>query len=133
MRIAATSSKFAIAAALSLTFGTMEPAAAQNVINSPSITMPNTAGATSATRTRISIVTPMRRMPIVDIPGMSRAIVSDAPGTSVAKNQPDSWKDSYIPDVNGSDTPGSKYDPNGPRLAENQPDIPGMSDNPWLR
>ncbi len=29
-----------------------------------------------------------RRVPIVDIPGMSRAIASNAPGTSVAKNQP---------------------------------------------
>ena len=79
MRITSTS-KFAIAAALSLAIGAV-PENAQGgsriITAQPPINM---AGATSATRTRIPTVTPVQRMPIVDIPGMSRAIVSNKPG-----------------------------------------------------
>ena len=109
MRITSTS-KFAIAAALSLAIGAV-PENAQGgsriITAQPPI---NTAGATSATRTRIPTVTPMQRMPIVDTPGTSRAIVSNKPGNSLGDLNDPKVVDQVVEVVK---TPGGETDKPG--------------------
>ena len=102
MRITTTSS-FAIAAALSLTFGAVQTAAAQKTFSPRSITMPNPAGAISVTRMRIPIVTAVPRMPTIsrvlstpigEISRNTATSVANTPSTSVVN--PDSMMPTAI-------------------------------------
>jgi hypothetical protein len=149
MRITSTS-KFAIAAALSLAIGAV-PENAQGgsriITAQPPI---NTAGATSATRTRIPTVTPMQRMPIVDTPGTSRAIVSNKPGNSLGDLNDPKVVDQVVEVVKTpggetakTDKPGNSLgDLNDPKVVDQvvevvktpggETDKPGQDDGPPL-
>ena len=117
MHIAATSSKFAIAAALGLAFGAIQPAAAQHrmMMSTPTITpiiSPNIATAI--------------RMATIEISRNAAASLTDRPGVSVAENQP-----ADLSDVDVSHAPSFKYDPYSPRVADNKPDVPVVTHLPW--
>ncbi len=114
MHIAATSSKFAIAAALGLAFGAIQPAAAQHrMMMSP------------PTRTPM-IVPNTIRMATIEISRNAAASLTDRPGVSVAENQP-----ADLSDVDVSHAPSFKYDPYSPRVADNKPDVPVVTHLPW--
>ena len=131
MRITTTSS-FAIAAALSLAFGAVQPAAAQKA---------RIAAAPIAPRA-VSVINPDSMMPTISrtlstsIGEISRNAAVSVPnmrGTSVAMPPPlapTGSKVVYIPDGDGSETGNSLPGPNDPMVIDLIEDIPGMSNNP---
>ena len=132
MRITTTSS-FAIAAALSLAIGAVQPAAAQN-------TRIAIAAAPIAPRA-VSVINPDSMMPTISrtlstsIGEISRNAAVSVPnmrGTSVAMPPPlapTGSKVVYIPDGDGSETGNSLPGPNDPMVIDLIEDIPGMSNN----